>query len=241
MKKKENNLFQEKDFYGESTLRSISLADRFNKWMYDQMKPYIGGKILEIGSGIGNISKFIVNQRGDIVLSDIRKNYVDKLKSKFENAEVIQLNLVDPDFENKYKNSLETFDFIFALNVIEHIENDSLAIKNIHKLLKKGGIVFILVPAYKFLFNEFDKSLEHYRRYTKGSLGKLFPQYKLIKSYYFNFIGIFGWFVVGKLFGKKIIPESNMKLYNQLVPIFKIIDKISGNKVGLSVIQIAKK
>lgn len=229
------------DFFGESTLNSISKADKFNYWMYSLMKPYLKGKILEIGSGIGNISQFAIKENKKITLSDISINYVEKLKSNFPNNEILNIDLVHEDFDSRYKNIFGTFDFIFALNVIEHIEDDKKAIENIYKLLKKGGCVFILVPAYKLLFNNFDVALEHYRRYTKQNLRQLFPQFKLLKSFYFNFVGIFGWFMVGNLLGKKIIPESNMKLYNLLVPAFKIIDKIIFNKVGLSVIQIAQK
>lgn len=231
----------ENDIYGESTLNSISSADKFNKWMYDQMKPYMKGRILEIGSGIGNISKILVNDQKDVVLSDYSSNYIDLLKEKFENTIVLQIDLVDPNFETKHKNLFGDFDFIFALNVVEHIEDHELALKNIYKLLKNHGVVFILVPAYQGLFNKFDIALQHHRRYTRKTLQNLFTRFKLINSYYFNFIGIFGWFIVGKVLGKKIIPESNMKIYNTLVPIFKIVDKIIFNKVGLSVIQIAKK
>lgn len=125
--------------------------------------------------------------------------------------------------------------------MIEHIEDDKLAMANINKLLNKGGVVFILVPAYQILYNNFDTALEHFRRYNKKSLKEIFSNYKLIKSYYFNFMGIFGWFIVGKILGRKVIPESNMKAYNFFVPIFKLIDKILINKIGLSVIQVAKK
>ena len=44
-----NFKFQEDDFFGESTLKAISSADKFNAWMYDQLKPYINGRVLEIG------------------------------------------------------------------------------------------------------------------------------------------------------------------------------------------------
>ena len=96
---------------------------------------------------------------------------------------------------------------------------------------------FVLVPAYQSLYNEFDRSLEHFRRYTKSSLIKAFPTEKnVMKSWYFNSLGIVGWFVVGKIMSKEIIPESNMSLYNKLVPLVKFLDFITMNKVGLSVI-----
>ena len=123
-----------------------------------------------------------------MTLSDIREGYVNKLREEFKNAKVIEINLTDKDFDVKHKDLFGTFDFIFALNVIEHIEDDKLAMANIHKLLNKGGVVFILVPAYQILYNNFDHALEHFRRYNKRSLKKIFSNYDLLKSYYFNFI-----------------------------------------------------
>jgi hypothetical protein len=116
-----------------------------------------------------------------------------------------------------------------------------LSIQNCRKLLRKNGNLIILVPAYPLLYNRFDKELEHYRRYTKSKLEKLLitADFEIVKTQYFNFIGIFGWWFSGSLLVKKTIPEG--QIYNRLVPIFKLIDKIVMNKVGLSVITFGTK
>jgi 2-polyprenyl-3-methyl-5-hydroxy-6-metoxy-1,4-benzoquinol methylase len=230
------------DLDGEQILESIAVADKFNYWMYSKMKPWSNAKTLEIGSGIGNISQFFIQDNKQIVLSDLREQYTQNLKEKFSNNEVIQLDLVDPNFENTYADHLEQYDFVFALNVVEHIKDDKKALTNIYKLLKPGGYSFILVPAYQFLFNNFDVTLEHFRRYNRKTLESIIPQQmKKIKTSNFNFAGIFGWFFVGNILKKKTIPESNMKLYNVLVPIFKIVDFLVLNRIGLSVINISQK
>jgi hypothetical protein len=61
---------------------------------------------------------------------------------------------------------------------------------------------------------------------------------EIISAFYFNAVGTLGWWVSGKLFKNKMIPEGEMKLYNTLVPIIKIVDKVTFNKVGLSVICV---
>lgn len=234
--------FKEFDFEGEETLKSMSHAVKLNNWMYSQIKPFINGKVLEIGSGIGNISQVFIKEGNDIDLSDIRDQYINFLNDKFPNNKVLKIDLVHSDFDKVYGHLFGTYDLVFALNVIEHIENDKLAIKNICKLLKTNGIIYVLVPAYQSLYNNFDKSLLHFRRYTKKSLKKIFQSnLKFIKSWYFNFAGIFGWYLVGNILKKEIIPESNMKLYNFLTPIFKIIDIITLRSIGLSVVVVFKK
>ena len=118
-----------------------------------------------------------------------------------------------------------------------------MAIKNCGKLLKSDGCLIILVPSYQRLFNKFDVELGHYRRYNKLKLSKLFEKndYRVIHKQYFNFIGIFGWYVTGSILKKKAIPKGQMKLYNSLVPMFKVIDKTILNSVGLSTIVVGNK
>ncbi|TPV33858.1 class I SAM-dependent methyltransferase [Paucihalobacter ruber] len=239
--------FNENDPVGETTLTVISEAHQFNNWMYQTIKPFIKGNVLEIGSGIGNISKLVLNDGYNLMLSDIRQVYCNKLIKEFEGHQnysgIIQMDLTDSNFEEKFKSHLRKYDTVFALNVVEHIKNDSLALQNCHKLLKDSGHLIILVPSYQKLYNKFDEQLGHYKRYNKSTLSKLFKENKIciIHKQYFNFTGIFGWYITGSLFKKDAIPGGQMKLYNAMVPIFKVVDKIIFNRMGLSTIIIGKK
>lgn len=237
--------FKEVDEEGLDTLDVVGQADRFNKWMYETIRPHVQGKILEVGSGTGNITKYFLEEKADIYLSDIRDNYCDILKQKFDGLDegrVIKMDLTDTEFDQKFGEMFGTFDAVYALNVVEHIKDDSLALANIKKLLKNEGQVVILVPAYQTLYNTFDEALEHYRRYTKSRLEKLISEnYEVVKSQYFNAIGILGWFLNGNILRKKIIPSGQMKLYNKVIPISRVVDKVILNQMGLSVITIGKK
>lgn len=240
--------FMENDEKGIATLENISEANNFNRWMYVTIKKHCKGRILEIGSGIGNISRFFIEDGSSIHLSDIRQEYINKLKRKFQGSSnllgVSNIDLVAPDFETRYREYLNSFDTLFSLNVIEHIKDDKLAISNCKKLLKKAGSLIVLVPAYKTLYNQFDKELFHYRRYTKKTLHKLIEQEKeleKISSRYFNSFGTLGWFVSGNILKKKIVPKGQMKLYDRFIPIFKGFDNLFLRQFGLSVIMVAKK
>lgn len=235
------------DQVGQDTLDVISAADKFNRWMYDTIARHCTGRILEIGSGIGNISKYFIEAGNEILLTDLRKSYCDQLEENYgDKPNVIgiqEVDLVSKDFENRYKELLSTFDTVFALNVVEHIEDDTLALINAAKLLTPTGKIIILVPAYQALFNQFDVELEHYRRYTKKSIATAFNSAALNidRQQYFNAVGILGWFVTGKILRKKQIPGGQMNLYNTFVPIIKVIDKLILEIVGLSVITVGHK
>lgn len=234
------------DVYGYSTLESISGADKFNRWMYETIRPFCKGRILEIGGGIGNISQCFLAEGKELVVTELQEEYCDIIRNRFTGnvtlKEVITLDIVDPDFETKYLPFFGTFDTVFALNVVEHIANDRKAIGNCKKLLKPGGNLIILVPAFQSLFNHFDTALGHFRRYTAKTLLPVFEanQLPVVHRQYFNLIGMAGWWVSGSLLRKKVIPEGQMKLYNFFVPVFRIIDRISNKWLGLSVIMVGR-
>ncbi len=231
-----------KDSVGLHTLEVIAKADHFNEWMYNQFKHQLKGNVLEIGGGIGNISKFVIKDAYSITLSDFNEEYCGYLKEKFSHYEnvkgIISIDLLHPQFENKYTELKEKFDSIFLLNVIEHIERDQQAVENCNYLLKSNGHLILLAPAYPWLFCSFDKQLGHYRRYTSKSLKELLKKENLsiLSDSYFNFLGIAGWFLFGKIFNKKMLGNNEMSAFNRLVPVAKFFDALFLKKIGLSVI-----
>lgn len=242
-----SNIDNDIDQVGQDTLDVISAADKFNRWMFETIAPHCSGKILEIGSGIGNISKYFIERGDQILLTDLRTSYIDQLEENYSDKENIigieKVDLVADDFEDRYSELIGSFDTVFALNVIEHIEDDTRALINASKLLTANGKIVILVPAYQALFNQFDVELEHFRRYTKKTIARVFDQAHLDmdKQHYFNAVGILGWFVTGKVLRKKQIPGGQMNLYNTFVPVIKLIDKVILETVGLSVITVGHK
>lgn len=199
----------ETDPSGLQTLQRLDLATRFNRWMFDTIQPWCKGHVLEVGSGIGNLSQFFLEKNFMLTASDLRDEYINILQDKFGKhqhlAGVRSIDLVAENFETRFHDLLQQFDTVVALNVVEHIKDDALAIANCKKMLKPGGHLVVLVPAYQALYNSFDKELDHYRRYNRKSLNKLFTSQSLeiVHARYFNAVGIFGWFINGSLFRKK--------------------------------------
>jgi 2-polyprenyl-3-methyl-5-hydroxy-6-metoxy-1,4-benzoquinol methylase len=234
------------DNTGNKILEVIADASRFNHWMYQTIQPFLHGNILEIGSGIGNISTFFLTDNTMITLSDTDEFYIQKLKSKFHSFQnlkrVLLIDIQDPFFETTYASMKEQYDSIFLLNVLEHLADDNAALKNCNFLLKPGGTLLILTPAYSFLYSSLDKALGHYRRYTRSRLNSLLQMNSLVpkKSFYFNMLGIVAW-LYGKVLRLKTIPATKMSLYNKLTPLAKFIDKIMFRKIGLSAIIVGEK
>lgn len=231
---------------GYISLEVMSKADKFNLWMAETIAPYVSGETLEIGSGLGNISRYFIDKDFQITLSDIESYYLDILKNQFLNThnvkDIISIDLQSPNFAESYSELANKFDTVFYLNVLEHLEFEDIAIQNSQFLLKSGGSLIVLVPAYSFLYSPMDKALDHYRRYTKRRLNNVFQRNNMVvtKSFYFNFLGIGAW-IYGKIKKLKTVPNSEMSTFNTLIPLAKLLDKALLHSMGLSVISIAKK
>ena len=152
---------------GSKNLEILNENKNFTDWMYTEIKPNLSGSILEIGSAIGTYSKKIITdyKKNEIILSDIDSNFISNLKKRYKsrkNIKVIKLDIEKTKMV-KYKN----INTIIALNVLEHIKEDVVALNNLYNYLAPGGTAIILVPAHKKLYNCIDKAVGHYRRYQK--------------------------------------------------------------------------
>jgi len=234
------------DDTGHATLQVIAEAEQFNQWMYRCIRPLIRGEVLEIGSGIGNISKFMVADQFSLTLSDYNPEYCALLKARFgqhKNVhDILQLDLLHPDFKTVYHHLCQQFDSLILLNVIEHLPDDARALQHCKFLLRQGGRIIVLAPAYNWLYCSLDKKLGHYRRYTLETMTSLFSasHFHIRDKKYFNFLGIAGWLIFGKVLGHSQIGQE-MSFYNKLVPLAKFLDSLFLHKAGLSVLVAGEK
>jgi SAM-dependent methyltransferase len=235
------------DQAGFKTLEIFSRATAVNRWIYDAISGQLQGQILEIGSGIGNISGFLLAYHSEVSLSDFRPEYGQILEKKFGSHPHLRgnhlLDLSLPDFRIRYADQIEKFDTVVALNVIEHIEDDLAAIINAKALLRDKGKLVILVPAIPALFNSLDRELGHFRRYTPGGLRELLESAGLRSTgvRYLNAAAIPGWWFSGNLLHRKNISASQLYWYNRLVPIFRILDRLVCPFTGISLISVGIK
>jgi SAM-dependent methyltransferase len=207
--------------------------------MFDRLRRWIGRRVLEIGSGIGNLSAFLVD-RERLVLTDTREEYLSRLRERFAdnpNVSVARLNLPD----DHATLAGQRFDTIICLNVLEHVENDRGSLVAIRAMLAPGGRLALLVPALPALYGTMDRELGHHRRYKRGALSDLLRAtgFKLAHIEYFNLAGVPGWWFAGRVLRRPIIPAGSLKLYDALVPLFRL-ERLLPWRVGQSLIAIGE-
>ncbi len=225
-------------------LAILDKLDNFTRWMYEEIKPYLFGNIFEIGSGQGTHSRSIIRDfpESKILLGDIDPNYLRILQALAD--ERVSVGQIDISRKEDLVKINIPVNSAFALNVLEHIEDDVAALNNIYDMLEPGGRFVLLVPAHKFLYNCIDKDAGHFRRYTSQEIvGKVSrTKFKITDLHYFNFLSMFGWYVNGNILKKNVINPSAADILDRLVPLLKLFERhILRQKAGMSIIAVLQK
>ena len=220
----------------------------YNGWIYEEIKPYLGNKILDIGSGVGSIINYFIKDAEILVGTDIFEKQVQLMQERFKNYNNVSIDLfiLNNSETDKYKKlGLNT---ITCINVLEHIEDDRLALETMKDILVKNGRIILLVPAYRNLYGTLDKACGHFRRYDKGDLQKLADSLdlRIIENKHMNFMGIIPWYIKGKVLKKKMtfsesLNGSNKNIYNFAAPLLMAVEKKIRPHIGISEIIVLEK
>lgn len=226
--------------YSGWELKYFDLSHNFRKYQYELIKDHLGKKILEVGPGSGMFAKkFLVKDSNEIHLTEINKDLHKLLIEEFQD-----LKKDVKIFSKKIENIDYTYDTICYFDVIEHIENHENEIKNALNKLNANGKLIIIVPAFNHLYSNYDKSIGHYRRYEKKFFLKFLKDnnltYKLL--FYFDCIGYF-FLLMNKLINIKNEKKVSFGtiMWNLMIPVSKILDKILFHKFGKSLICVIQK
>ena len=138
-------------------------APNYLRWIADMIEPYLGNKVLDLGAGIGAVTTHYAPGR-EVVACDRSDTCVDALHRRFANAP--NVTVVQGDL-TELSDWGEHFESVVMLNVLEHIEDDVGVLSSLQALLQPGGRIVVYVPALNLLYGKMDRTLGHYRRYSK--------------------------------------------------------------------------
>ncbi len=212
------------DQQGGEILERLNRAPRFTRWMADVVRPYVGERVLEIGAGTGNMSVHLM-PRSTYWATDINPHYLDYL---------LTLRATRPYMRVARTNAMEAesfpqgqkFDTIVCLNVVEHVEDDVQALRNIWKALEADGRAIILVPFGPGLYGTLDEVLGHFRRYTKEQLVGVAEKagFRVEQVLKFNRPGVPAWWLNGRILHRRTFGLGQIRMLNILTPIFRLVD-----------------
>jgi SAM-dependent methyltransferase len=227
---------------GGHTLEVFSDTPQLNQWIYSKLAAGVRGDVLEIGSGIGNISRLIRPNCDSLVVTDTEPHYLDDLRRAFEGDAAVTVASYDLDHQPPPPVASRRYDAIVAVNVIEHIADDHGLVARLTALLKPGGQLLVYVPACPVAFGTLDTALGHHRRYTPSTLTEVMRSAGLDPGQprYVNLLGLAGWFVNGRVLRQKLLSRRSVALFERLVPLVRLEDRFN-LPVGLGLCTLATK
>jgi glycosyltransferase involved in cell wall biosynthesis len=211
---------------GPGILHALSAAPRFNRWMADTILPYVGERVLEIGAGIGNLTHQLIPRRQVYFATDIDAEHLARLRTRFQHRPNIRIrycNLADPGDFDEFAGQLDS---VVCLNVLEHVADDRLALRNIHKALSPGGRAVILTPHGQEIFGALDEALGHYRRYSHDGLRAAMEEtgFRVERILDFNRISRPAWYLNGRLLKRRKIGGLQLRMFDRTVGVWRRAD-----------------
>ena len=226
---------------GQHTLARMSELGGYNKTMFDIFARSLGRRVLEIGAGAGNLSRFLLDKDA-VILTDYESEYLHLLRRRFGTYENVQIRRIDLNTFTAADLAGDGIDSVVCLNVLEHIEDDRRVLAELYRAIEPGGAVVVLVPAHPALYSDLDRNLGHFRRYTRELLEERFREagFTIEKSRYFNWVGALGWYAFGRVLKRPHITKAATRGY-RFVSALRGLEDPAGFKFGLSTIVVGRR
>ncbi len=228
---------------GYATLAVIDReAPNYNAWLGKQLRRHLGKRVLEVGAGIGTITREILPGRDLVIALEAESVYTARPADLFRDeprVRPVQCTVEATDWAGL---GAERLDSVLLSNVLEHIEDDAAALRNFRSALPAGGTIVILVPALPCLFGTIDEAVGHYRRYTRTSLGNVLKgaQFRVERLEWMNLLGIPGWFFNGRVLRRRVIPAGQLRVYDRVAPLLARLESTVRLPIGMSLLAVAR-
>ena len=178
-------------------------------------------EILDFGAGCGSLAKIV-------------RTKTKKSPTCIEIDEYFKSILIKIGFKvfGDIEETKDQYDFIYSSNVLEHIYDDVKSLKQLESKLIKNGTLVLYLPAFQMLYSDLDRSVGHFRRYSKKRILKITHEagFRIDKMFYVDSVGFFCSFIIQILgwnteFG--LGSKRSLKLYDKYIfPVSRFLDSL---------------
>jgi ubiquinone/menaquinone biosynthesis C-methylase UbiE len=235
---------QTTDRYAAEDLETIQEARRYRDHVFSLFRPYIGRRVLEVGCGIGTMSRKLAEVVDLIVGIEPNANCVARVREAMGHEP--KFSLRDCLLEECSVGELAShgFDTVYCVNVLEHIEHDVAALRMFRDIVVPGGRVLIFVPAIQAAYGPLDAELGHHRRYSRERLARAFADaglgLEMIR--YTNPIGLAGWLYNSYIARARVHSVGQVKLFEALVAPWALpLERVFTPPIGLSLMAVGRR
>jgi SAM-dependent methyltransferase len=234
--------------YPGKDLEAMDFAVRYHQWILKIFRPFLGKNVVEVGAGTGSVSEMLLRENVEsLALVEPSEEMFPLLEERVRNWQTDKKIQTYNDIFTNVAAEIGTAnkpDTMIYVNVLEHIEDDARELEAMLETLTDGGRILIFVPSLPRLFSNFDKQIGHFRRYTKRDLtGKTERAgFKILRCGYFDFVGMFPWWLKYRVMKSTTMQPGALKLYDQLVvPLAQPLETLIPPPIGKNLILIAEK
>jgi SAM-dependent methyltransferase len=219
-------------------LEDLSSAVNYRHWLASLAHPYLGDHAIEIGSGLGDYAQDWADLGVRITATDAEPERLAILRQRFADVDHVDVMeyLAPGDVDGDYSAAV-------AYNVLEHIPDDVGALRSFGRLLRPGGAVVLIVPAFEFATGRFDREVGHQRRYRTATLRAALRAagLQVERLHYVNSLGLVAWFVGMRLL--RLTPGAGPALTvwdRAAIPVLRTVESRWRPPFGQSVFAVAR-
>ena len=233
-------------------LEILAELKNYYGWILDEIRPFFGQRMAEIGGGIGTFTDlFVIShlQKEAGTSLEVFEPTHDLYRAIETRAERAYASLVRTgrlktvagyfDFSRK-----EQFDTIIMINVLEHIQDDLEFVRNSFNSLAAGGTFVVFVPALQWLYGPLDKKAGHFRRYEKNQLEGLLRSagFEVLKSKYMDAGGVLPWYLFHVIGKSESFSPLLTRFYDRwMIPAVRYLEGIVQPFIGKNVLIVGRK
>jgi SAM-dependent methyltransferase len=229
--------------YEGQDLEALADMPRYANWIVSEFAHHLKGRVIEVGAGIGNVSKRYVDGAEHALLVEPASNLYPQLVDRFSGHPHVQTaNTLLQDVPADLLR--EPFDAAIMVNVLEHVQDDEGCLQRLNELLGERGKLLLFVPALPMLYGTLDTLVHHYRRYTFESLAGVLQRsgFYPVRLRYFDVAGMLPWLIAGRLLRRKRFDPAGARLYDRFgVPLTAFVERHIVPPLGKSLTCIACK
>jgi SAM-dependent methyltransferase len=226
--------------YVGGELELFADATNWKSYFASVLRPFIAGRVLEVGAGIGSNIQFLHNER----VASWMSLEPDPLLAR-RIADRIAAGSLPPSCRvvTGAIDSIDEaagFDTILYIDVLEHIAEDAAELACARQRLAPAGHLIVLAPAHPFLFSRFDAAIGHYRRYDRAGLMRLAPPgCRLIACPMLDCAGFFASLANRILLSAAMPSPRQIAVWDSfLVPLSSRLDGVLGHRFGKTVVAV---
>ena len=224
-------------YTGTDVLESLTGAENYRSFLTglidEAARAASSHRLLDFGAGIGTYAREARSLGYDVLCVELDEGHRSQLEAEGFDAVATLATVPDASYEALY-----------SLNVLEHIDDDVGALRDLHRVTAPGGRLLLYVPAFELLYSHLDRKVGHHRRYVRPQLAQRVGQagYVVDRCEYadsLGFVATLAYRLSGLGLGSVMKPESVAFYDRWLFPLSRKVDRVCRRSFGKNLVLFA--